>query len=149
MSDSETDRSQDQNKSALDDCLHHSNPGCDRMARLRSSGVNCRALAEATNKLIACEGTLNEDLGKANVQERLLGIRNARARCHQIAAFLRANLRSAIPGMDGSCDVLRRYSDLVATDEFELVLPVPRLTIASSPRSDLPLSRPISETSKY
>lgn len=149
MGDTRTDRFQDQNTSALDDCLHHPNPGCDHMARLESSGVNCRALAEATNKLIACEGSLNEDLGKANVQERLLINRNARARCHLIAAFIRDNLRSAIPGMDGSCDVLRRYSDLVATDEFELVLPAPRLTKASSPRSDLPLSRPISGTSKY
>ncbi len=147
MSDIKTDRSWERNSSAVDGCLRHFIGGCDHAARLRSSDVDCRALAEATNNLVACEGTLNEDLGKVNVQERLLGIRNARVRCHLIAASLRASLRSTIPGMEGLCDALRQYSDLVATDEFELVLSAPRPVIASSPRSDLRLSRSIPEIS--
>jgi len=126
MSDIKTDRSWDQNSSAIDSCLHHFTGGCDHANRLRSLGVDCRALAEATNNLIACEETLNEDFGKANVQESLLGIRNARVRCNLIAVSLRASFRSAIPGIEGSCNALRQYSDLVATDEFELALPAPR-----------------------
>lgn len=148
MNDIKTDRSWDQNSMALDDCLHRFTGGCDHATLLRSSSVDCRALAEATNNLIAWEGTLNEDLGKANVQERLLGIRNARVRCHLIAASLWASLRSSVPGIEGSCDALKQYSDLVATDEFELALPAPRPVKASSPRSDLRLSCPIPETSK-
>lgn len=147
MSDIKTDRSRDQSSSALDGCLHRFTGGCDHATLLRSSGIDCRVLAEATNNLIACEETLNEDLGKANVQERLLGIRNARVRCNLIAVSLRANFRAAIPGMEGSCDALRQYSDLVATDEFELALPAPRPVKASSPRSDLRLNCPIPETS--
>lgn len=148
MSDTKTDRSRDKNSLALDDCLHNSDVVCDHANRLRSSGVDCQALVEATNRLVACEGTLNEDLGKAKVQERLLGIRKARARCHRIATSLRAGLHAAIPGMDGSCDALKHYADLVATDEFELVLPSPRLVKASSPGSDRRLSSSITETSK-
>jgi hypothetical protein len=148
MKDINTNRSWDQRSSALDGCLHHFTDGCDHAARIRSPDVDCRTLAEATNNLIACEGTLNEDFGKANVQERLLDIRNARVRCRLIAASLWASLRSTAPGIEGSCDALKRYSDLVATDEFELALPALRSVKPSSPRSDVRLSCHIPETSK-
>lgn len=148
MTDIETDRSWVQNPVALDDCLNRFSGECDHVTLLRLSSVDCRALAKATNNLIAWEGTLNEDLGKSNVQERLLDIRNARARCHLIAARLWASLRSAVPGIEGSCEALRQYLELVATDEFELALPMPRPVKASSPRSDAQLNCPIPETSK-
>ncbi len=148
MNDIDTDRSWDQNPMALDDCLHRFSSECDHVTLLRLSSVDCRALAEATNNLIAWEGTLNEDLGKANVQERLLDIRNARARCHLIAASLWASLRSAVPGIEGSCEALRQYLELVATDEFELALPAPRPVKASSLRSDTRLNCPIPKTPK-
>ena len=60
------------------------------------------------------------------VQERLLSIRNARERCHMIAASLQANLRRITPGLDASCKALRQHAELVAIDEFELLLPAPR-----------------------
>ncbi len=148
MNDIETDRSWDQNSMALDDCLHRFSGECDHVTLLRLSSGDCRALAEATNNLIAWEGTLNEDLGKSNVQERLLDIRNARARCRLIAASLWASLRSAVPGIEGSCEALRQYLELVATDEFELALPAPRPVKASSPPSDIRQSCPIPEISQ-
>ena len=140
MNDIETDRSRDQTSMALDDCLHRFTGECDHATPLRSSDVSCRKLAEATNNLIACEGTLNEDLGRPNVQERLLDIRKARARCHLIAASLWASLHSAAPGIEGSCEALRQYLELVATDEFELARPAPLSVKASSPKSDTRLN---------
>ena len=148
MNDVEADRSWVQNPAVLDDCLHCFSGECDHVTQFGLSSVDCRALAEATNNIIAWEGALNEDLGKSDVQERLLGIRNARARCHLIAASLWASLRSAVPGREGSCEALRQYLELVATDEFELALPAPILVKASSPRSDTQLNCPIPGTSK-
>ena len=137
MNDIQADCSWDQNLTVLDDCQHHYSGGCDHATLLGLASVDCRALTEVTNNLIACEGALNEDLDKAHVQERLSDIRNARARCHLIAASLWASLRSAAPGIEDSCTALKQYLELVATDEFELVLPAPRPVKASSPPSDI------------